>query len=308
MKGGENVQKPHKQSNRRTQRKNNENQQRYILRYTVARHIVTLPLLRVLTSSEDPPKLRRFLTSSRWFDLLHMDASDNTGSLKEMVETVGQNGGPAAENCSALEGVLPAEMLRIKQQMSNQCFEMAVQLNAGKSKRSCSTSEAERELPNFVSELERVKGVHFNSTLVLHRLQMWHAIGEKMKQAGPDAAVLKTVSDRCMALCSQIKQLQIENRNLQNEITEIQKQRLEIKRLTHEKMKEMEGLMSSKEHPEKYNAVLEKGLANLEKYKKMTIVTQNVLRGILLACKVNWLDDPTLRETVMTLEEFPISD
>lgn len=53
-----------------------------------------------------------------------------------------------------------------------------------------------------------------------------------------------------------------------------------MKRLTHEKMKEMEELMSKKKHPdtEKYKAALEKGRANLEKYKKMAIMTQNVLR------------------------------
>lgn len=32
------------------------------------------------------------------------------------------------------------------------------------------------------------------------------------------------------------------------------------------------------------------------------------LQGILLACKINWLDDPKLRDICMTLEEFPISD
>lgn len=121
---------------------------------------------------------------------------------------------------------------------------------------------------------------------------------------------------------------------------------VEMKRLTHEKMKEMEELMSKKEHPdtERYKAALEKGQANLEKYKKMTIMAQNVLRvnklknthclsvqclktinsynemcsqcinisvslqGVLLACKVNWMDDPQLRDIAMTLEEFPISE
>lgn len=54
----------------------------------------------------------------------------------------------------------------------------------------------------------------------------------------------------------------------------------EMKRLTHEKMKEMEELMVKKEHPDthKYKAALEKGQSNLEKYKKMAVMTQNVLR------------------------------
>lgn len=32
------------------------------------------------------------------------------------------------------------------------------------------------------------------------------------------------------------------------------------------------------------------------------------LQGILLACKINWLDDPELRDIAMTLEDLPISD
>ncbi|CAK6970516.1 centromere protein H [Scomber scombrus] len=216
---------------------------------------------------------------------------------------------PASDGSVEQKETLPTDMLRIKQQMSNLCFEMAVQLHAGKNKRSCSTSEAERDLPDYVSELERIKTIHFNSTLALHRMQMWRAIGEKLEQNDSEADMLKAVSDRCMALCSHVKQLQKESKDLQDEITEIQKKRLEMKRLTHEKMKEMEEL-KKKEHPdtEKYKAALEKGQANLEKYKKMTVMTQNVLRGMFLACRVNWLDDPELRNIAMTLEDFPISD
>ncbi|XP_071338864.1 centromere protein H isoform X2 [Trachinotus anak] len=226
------------------------------------------------------------------------------------MEAVALNDLPAPDGSSGERDTSPADMLRIRQQMSNQCFEMAVQLHAGKSKRSCSTSEAERDLPDYVNELEIVKTNHFNSTLPLHRMQMWHAIGEKLKQSDSEADGLKALSDHGMSLCARIKQLQTESRALQDEITEIQKKRLEMKRLTHEKMKQTEELMSKKEHPdtEKYRAALEKGQANLEKYKKMAIMTQNVLRGILLACKVNWLDDPKLQDIVMTLEEFPISD
>ncbi|XP_019221402.1 centromere protein H isoform X1 [Oreochromis niloticus] len=243
------------------------------------------------------------------FCFLVMESSDSQGKLNHMVGTVEPNDVPAAEGATGQKDTSPVDMLRIKQQMSNQCFEMAVQLNAEKNKRSCSTSEAERDLPEYISELERVKTLHFNSTLTLHRMQMWHAIGEKLNWSDSEADALKAISDRCMGLCSHIKHLQQESKKLQDEITEIQKNRLEMKRVTHEKIKHMEEF-SKKEYPdmEKYKAALEKGQANLEKYKKMAIMTQNVLRGILLACKVNWLDDPKLRDIAMTLEEFPISE
>ncbi|XP_069565566.1 centromere protein H [Brachyistius frenatus] len=239
-----------------------------------------------------------------------MDPSNNEGILNHTMETVMLNEAPAPHSSTGQKEAAPPDMLRIKQQMSNQCFQMEVQLQAGKSERSCSTSEVERDLPDYIDVLERAKTLNFNSALSLHRMQMWSAIGEKMKLADSETDALKAIGDHCMALCSRIKQLQQETRNLQDEITEIQKQRLDMKRLTHDKMKTIEDLTSKKEHPDTqmHKAALEKGKANLEKYKKMAIMTQNVLRGILLACKVNWLDDPKLRGIAMTLEEFPISD
>uniref|UniRef100_A0A3Q3XK12 Centromere protein H C-terminal domain-containing protein n=1 Tax=Mola mola TaxID=94237 RepID=A0A3Q3XK12_MOLML len=239
-----------------------------------------------------------------------MDRTYNVENLNPRLEAAVLNDDSDADCSTEQNDTSPSDMLRIKQQMSNQCFEMAVQLQAGKSKRSCSISEAERDLPDYVSEVERIKTLHFNSTLTLHRMQMWHAIGEKLKENDPEAADLKAVSDRCLTLCSHIKQLQQESRDLQDEITKIQKRRLEMKRLTHERVKEIKELKSKKEHPdtEKYKAALEKGLSNLEKYKKLAVMTQNVLRGIILACKINWLDDPKLRDIAMTLEELPIPD
>ncbi|KAM3867550.1 centromere protein H [Diretmus argenteus] len=246
-----------------------------------------------------------------------MDPPDDVGNLDHRVEADDHrveagalSDRQAPEGSGGQKDTSPTHMLRIKEQMFNQCFEMATQLNAGKNKRPCSTSEAERELPDYVSALEDAKTTHFNKTMALHRMQMWNAITEKLKQGESETDLMKVVSDRCMALCSRIKKLQQESRDLEDLITELQKQRLEVKRRTSEKMKEMDELMYKKEHPdmEKYKAALQKGQANLEKYKKMAIMTQNVLRGILLASKLNWLDDPKVRDIAMTLEEFPMSD
>ncbi|XP_061906858.1 centromere protein H isoform X2 [Entelurus aequoreus] len=226
-------------------------------------------------------------------------------NLNQIVESVVLNDGASSQS-----DTLP-DIMRIKEQMFNQCFEMEVQLNAaGRSKRSCTSSEVERELLENVSELERVKTIHFNRTLALHRMQMWHAITEKLKENNAEAVELKATSDRCMMLCSNIKQLQQESRNLQDDITELQKKRLELKRLMHEKMKDIDNLMVKREHPdaEKYKAALEKGRANLKRYKNMAIMTQNVFRGILFVCRINWMEDPKLRDIAMTLEELPISD
>ena len=55
---------------------------------------------------------------------------------------------------------------------------------------------------------------------------------------------------------------------------------VELKQLTRDQMKEMEQLKNKQEPPEfeKYKAAQQKGQSNLEKYKTMTVLTQNVLR------------------------------
>lgn len=238
-----------------------------------------------------------------------MDPSEDVENLNHRVDAVALNDEPDHDSYTGQKELTATDILRIKQQMSNQCFEMAVELNREMNRSSYDGSEAERDLPDYVSEVERVKTLYFNSTITLHRIQIWHAIEEKLQQNDPMADALKAVSGRCLSLCSQIKELQQESRVLSDEITEMQKKRLEMKRLMHEKMKEIDDLMKTA-HPntEQYKAVLEKGLSNLEKHKKIAVMIQNVLRGMILACKINWMDDPKLGDIAMSLEELPISD
>ncbi|XP_077418285.1 centromere protein H [Vanacampus margaritifer] len=232
-----------------------------------------------------------------------MEPSDNTANINQEEDVVVYDGCNGQSDTSL-------DMLKIQEQLFNLCFEMEVKLNRGKNLRPRSAAEAERELAGNVTDLEKIKARLFSTTLALHRMQMWHAIAEKLKGDNSEADELKAVTDRCMRLCSRTKTVQQESRALQDKITNIQKKRLEIKRLMHEKMKEIEDLKVKKVHPdaEKYKAVMEKGRTNLEELQKMVIMGQDVFRGVLLACKINWMEDENLRDICMTLEELPISD
>ncbi|XP_057688634.1 centromere protein H [Corythoichthys intestinalis] len=201
----------------------------------------------------------------------------------------------------------PPDILKITAQLYAQCFEMEVQLNREKNPIPCSTAEAKQELKANVYELERIKSHHFTSTLALHRMQMWHAIARKLEQNDPEANDLKAIIDRCMTLSSHINTLQEKTMTLENGITKLQKKRLELKQRIQEKMKQIEEVKAHW-YAEKYQAVLQKGSTNLENYKKMVVMAQNILRGLVLACNINWMDDPHLRDIVMKLEEFPIPD
>ncbi|XP_077377685.1 centromere protein H [Festucalex cinctus] len=230
-----------------------------------------------------------------------MEPSDNTANVNHEEDVY--------DGCNGQSDTSP-DMLKIREQLHNLCFEMEVQLNRGKNRRSCSAAQAEGGLGDNVTELERIKARLFNTTLALHRMQMWHAIAEKLEGNNSEADELKAIIDRCKMLCSLKKNIQQESRDLQDEITNLQKKRLELNRLMHKKMKEIQDLKVKKVYPdtEKYKAVLEKGRKNLEELKKMVIMGQDVFRGVLLACNINWMEDENLRDICMTLEELPISE
>uniref|UniRef100_A0A8C8J4Y6 Centromere protein H C-terminal domain-containing protein n=1 Tax=Oncorhynchus tshawytscha TaxID=74940 RepID=A0A8C8J4Y6_ONCTS len=237
-----------------------------------------------------------------------MESLDILENLASNLETMALNGFQATTVDNGQKDSSPAEMLRMKEQMSNQCFEMAVKLQAGKSKRSsCSASDAEKDLLDYANTLEEAKIIHFNKTLALHRMQVWHAISEKLKRSDPEAVAMRGLTSCSLDLCSKIKTLQQVGHILFFDICFIYFS-ADLKRLTHEKMKEMDELKRKREHPEaeKYRNVLQKGQSHLEKYQKMATITQNVLRGIIIASQVNWRDDPKLRDISMTLEDIPI--
>ncbi|KAJ8285400.1 hypothetical protein GJAV_G00026380 [Gymnothorax javanicus] len=249
-----------------------------------------------------------FTRESNFF--IAMDAYAEIQDVSLALGKVALIGCHAPEPPNGKKGNSNTDLLRIKEQMSNQCFEMMVKIRAGKSKIHSESSDAEKDESEYENEIEEAKTSHCNKMLALHRMQVWNAVSEKLKQTDMEADALRVSTNQTQDLCAKIMKLQQESRELQDQITVLQKQKLELKRLTHERMREMEELKRVREHPEegKYSAVLQKAQAVLEKYQKMTMVTQNVLRGVILASKVHWREDLKLKDIALGLEGMPDSD
>lgn len=204
---------------------------------------------------------------------------------------------------SASDGVTPTHLLKMKEIMENQCFEMNVKVNMGKHKETC---EADADLSKYESAIEQARVSYFNKTLVLNRMQIWNAIIEKMIQNDADAEALKELTNQNTELCEKTMKILKETRELQDQITDVQKERLDLKGRIKKKMLEINELKQVKENQgEVQQKAKERAEAVLQKYQKVTTILQNVLRGIILASKVNWRDDPKLRDIAMGLENIP---
>ncbi|XP_029115499.1 centromere protein H [Scleropages formosus] len=239
-----------------------------------------------------------------------MELFEELSGVASKLETVALNGCLVSEIPNGKKDNSLTDILRIKRQMANQCFEMKVQISAGQAQKTGALQESDRDMSELESGIEGVKINHCNGTLAVHRMQIWHAIIEKLKMNDGEAETLKALTSHSLDLSRRIIKLQKDSCEIQDQIFQLQKQRLDLKRLIHEKMKEMEELKRVREHPEegKYSKVLQKGQSNLEKYQKMATITQNVLRGTILASKVNWREDPKLRKIALGLEDIPNSE
>ncbi|KAI4899509.1 hypothetical protein NFI96_011505, partial [Prochilodus magdalenae] len=231
-----------------------------------------------------------------------MDSPNHEGSPSNS-DPVAGNDHPSS---SVSKGVTPIHLLRVKDIMENQCFDMNIKVNMGKHKRSCDTFEAEANLSKYENAIEQARLSHFNKTLALNRMQVWNAIIEKLIQNDAGATSLKVIVDENADLCEKTMKLIKETRVLQDQITDIQKERLEIKGLIKKKMQEVNELKQMGENQgQAQKQAMQRAEGILQKYQKIATISQNVLRGIILASKVNWIDDPKLKDIAMGLENMP---
>uniref|UniRef100_A0A3B1IK42 Centromere protein H n=1 Tax=Astyanax mexicanus TaxID=7994 RepID=A0A3B1IK42_ASTMX len=192
-------------------------------------------------------------------------------------------------------GVKPRRCSAMKDIMGNQCFEMNIKVNMGKS---CDSSKCE-------NAIEQARVSQFNKTLALNRMQVWNAVIEKILQNNADDLYVWQLL-LFICLTNFHATLLQETRELQDQITDIQKERLEMKGLIKKKMQEITELKKMGENQgQAQKQAVERAENILQKYRKIATISQNVLRGIILATKVNWINDPKLKDVIVGLENIP---
>ncbi|XP_041108613.1 centromere protein H-like [Polyodon spathula] len=132
----------------------------------------------------------------------------------------------------------------------------------------------------MTKDLEDVKHSIHNKTLALHRMQFTHAVLEKMKGNDKEAQLMKATGKHTLSLCSRIFRLKQESTEIEDQVREVRKRRLALKKEALGKLMEMRAAKKRKE--EKMQALqsemLTKGQGSMEKYLKMVTLVQNVLQ------------------------------
>ncbi|XP_075446712.1 centromere protein H [Ascaphus truei] len=162
--------------------------------------------------------------------------------------------------------------------------------------------ETTRELEQ---EIENLKVSYQNKTLALQRIQLVHALQTKMQENSSDSMLIQDMMKHILALSSSILKSQQETRDLEEKLYEVRKKRLVLKELGSKMMLQMQTLKRDwKQDLEVIeNDKLKKILQILEKQIHITTVVQCVFQSLILGSRVNWAEDPKLKDIVLKLEQ-----
>ncbi|RLV98595.1 hypothetical protein DV515_00010635 [Chloebia gouldiae] len=163
------------------------------------------------------------------------------------------------------------------------------------------------------NDIEEVKVSFQNKTLALQRTQIMDALRNKLKQGDEDSRyatvsflslILETMK-HLVLLSRTIIDYQQKVQEKEEQLINIKRERLSLKTYGGQKLQQIHTMMKrQKEKQTSMNAAeTEKMLAKLEKERQMTTIIQNVFQSIIIGSKVNWAEDPSLKEIVLQLEK-----
>nr|XP_009927510.1 PREDICTED: centromere protein H [Haliaeetus albicilla] len=167
--------------------------------------------------------------------------------------------------------------------------------------------KAWRDIEDWERRMEEVTISLQNKTLALQRIQLTFALRNKMKQNDDDDSRLITETvKRIVALSQRIIKCQQQARENEQKLIDIRRKRLTLKTAGREKLLQVHTIMKKqKEEQASVNMIetLEVIRNNLEKEIQMTTVIKNVFQSIIIASRVNWAEDPSLKAIVLQLED-----
>ncbi|XP_042190833.1 centromere protein H [Callorhinchus milii] len=212
------------------------------------------------------------------------------------------------ENPTCMNSIV--DLVWLKDQIIQQTVELETHVKACVETNTEATSEGDlKETIEIIEkELEDASVSFQNKSLMLHRLQVTHALREQAQEEDAEGKLIMQTINKSVELCSEIVANQKEIRTLENKVLEVQKQRLMLKQTMQDVLKERrtEKMKQQQLLQEMENELPKRAKKNLLEHLKTVTLIQNVLQGIILASGVNWAKDPKLKELILQLEKNPL--
>ncbi|XP_074426014.1 centromere protein H [Larus michahellis] len=158
---------------------------------------------------------------------------------------------------------------------------------------------------NLEQDVEEVKVSFQNKALALQRIQLMVALRNKVKQNDNDSRLILETLKHIVKLSSAVLQYQKQAHEKEQKLNNIRMKRLSLKKAGKQKLLEINEMMKKKkEEQAKRNVSTMMKINNTFKNERnMTTVIQNVFQKLIIASRVNWAEDPSLKAIVLHLEK-----
>ncbi|XP_006982782.1 centromere protein H [Peromyscus maniculatus bairdii] len=223
------------------------------------------------------------------------------------------------EDCGAVRGAPQAAedniedrirlLLRLRAQTKQQLLEYKSMIDANEDKtpeQIMQEKQMEFKIEDLENEIEDVKSNFEIKNLALNRMKLSAALKNNMEKVGVESSVLTDDMKHILKLQKLIMKSQEESSELEEKLLDVRKKRLQLKQTSRSKLLEIQ-TEKSKQKEELDNMENSEMIKTMQKKLqteiKITTVIQHVFQGLILGSKINWAEDPALREIVLQLEK-----
>ncbi|NXI39900.1 CENPH protein, partial [Galbula dea] len=155
-------------------------------------------------------------------------------------------------------------------------------------------------------DMETVKVSFQNKTLALQRMQLMAALRNKLRQNDDDSRLIMETMKQIVMLSKEIIEHQQQAREKEEKLIDVKRKRLSLKITAREKLHQIHTMSKKKKEEKtsiKESEMLEKIQNRLKRERDITTIIQNVFQNIILGSRVNWAENPSLKEIVLQLEK-----
>nr|XP_004662226.2 centromere protein H [Jaculus jaculus] len=201
-------------------------------------------------------------------------------------------------------------LLRLRAQMKQQLLEYKSMIDANEEKtpeQDMQEKQMETKIESLENEIEDVKTAFDIKNLVLSRMQLSSALKNNLENTATESSELMDDLNDILKLNKLIMTSQQESRELEKKLLDVRKKRLQLKQASGRKLLEIQTEknkqkeeLDSVENSDKIKTMQH----NLQMEMQTTTVVQHVFQNLILGSKVNWAEDPALKETVLQLEKI----
>lgn len=197
-------------------------------------------------------------------------------------------------------------LLRLRAQTKQQLLEYKSMVDANEEKpldQIIQEKQIEAKIEDLENEIEEAKVAFEIKKLALDRIQLSIVLKRNLEKNDTNMSVLLDNMKEILKLSNSIMRSQQESWDLEGKLLDVRKKRLQLKQASESKFLEIQTEkkrkedLDSMENSDKIKIIRK----NLQMEIHLTTVIQNVFQNLILGSKVNWAQDPALKETVLQL-------